>query len=152
MSWNNHIGHIISRLREMGGYVPAEECSTLAEALARFIASEFQQMKEMIMSLQPQVQALLDAVAANGAAIAAATAEITTVESNVADLTKQVADLQAQLANGQAIDAEDLAAIVQATSDVNTSVGTLKAAMPQPVPPATAQAAADGVAAATGAA
>lgn len=96
------------------------------------------------MALHPQVQALLDAVTAQGTALTAALTELGSAESKVVDLGKQIGDLQTQLSSGgPAIDAEDLAALATATNTVASSVTTIKAALPQPVDASTVQAAAD---------
>jgi chromosome segregation ATPase len=101
--------------------------------LARAFKHEIHQLKEQMMALTTEVQTLVDAVAAQGSAINDATTELTKVEGMVGDLQKQVSDLQAQLASGAPVDAEDLAAIVSATSTITASIQTLKGAMPQPV-------------------
>src|SRR6202521_5770753 len=73
------------------------------------------QMKDFLMSLQPEVQALVDAVAANTAAAADAAVQLVSLEAKVDALNTTVADLTVKLAAPGAapIDAEDLAAIVK---------------------------------------
>ncbi|HMF76440.1 MAG TPA: hypothetical protein VK604_12320 [Bryobacteraceae bacterium] len=110
--------------------------------ITRTILTEIYQMKETLMALVPEVQALVDAIAAQGVQITAATTELTSLEGTAAILTTQIAALQAQIASGAAVDPDDLAAIVAQTSIVTASIASIQAAMPQPVPPATVAAAA----------
>jgi predicted nucleic acid-binding Zn-ribbon protein len=89
----------------------------------------------LLMALAPEVQALHDAVAAQGVAITDATTELTKLEGLATANATQIATLQAQLAaGGPAIDAVDLAEIVANTNTILQSITNIKAAMPQPVP------------------
>ena len=128
----SRLQHIVDRLLGCTD-ARADRLEYLMRRVEQVLLGELTLIKEVIMSLQPEVQALVDAVTANNAAIADAVTEITSVEGKVTDLTKQVADLQAQLASGAPIDADDLAAIVQATTDIGAGMASLKAAMPAPV-------------------
>jgi len=111
--------------------------------ITRTILTEIYQMKETLMALVPEVQALVDAIAAQGVQITAATTELTSLEGTAAILTTQIAALQAQIASGAAVHPDDLAAIVAQTGIVTASIASIQAAMPQPVvPPATVAAAA----------
>jgi predicted nucleic acid-binding Zn-ribbon protein len=130
----SRLQHIVDRLLGCTD-ARADRLEYLMRRVEQVLLGELNLIKEMIMSLQPEVQALVDAVAANNTAIAAAVTEITSVEGKVTDLSKQVADLQAQLAGGKPVDAEDLAAIVQATTDIGAGMASLKGAMPVPVEP-----------------
>jgi hypothetical protein len=158
MGWSRHIGHIVNRLREMGGYVPADEMSVLAEGLARFVQEQFQQLKEITMSVSAQVQTLVEAIAMQTQAISDAGTELAKVEQHAADLEGQVADLGAKLTAALAtapvagLTDEDIAALTEATAKVTGSVAVLKAAMPAPVAPAAVQAASDAAAVVGGAA
>lgn len=86
----------------------------------------------LIMALQPEVQALLDAVAVQGDAIMGATGHLTELEAHVVDLDAKLAAVQPNVP----IDAEDLAAIVAVTGTITNSIANIKSAMPQPVAPA----------------
>lgn len=88
---------------------------------------------ETLMALSPQVQALVDDVTANTDAVNAALA-------GLAAEAKQISDLQAQIAAiqpGQPIDADDLAAITAAASQLGQTNTALTAAIPANVQPAT---------------
>ena len=87
------------------------------------------------MALQPQVQALIDTVTANTNAVTAAIAGFQGEQTQITALQKQVADLQAQIASGTPIDAEDLAAISKAVTDLQTTNTALQAAVPANVVP-----------------
>lgn len=83
------------------------------------------------MALDVTVQRLVDAVTANTNAVKAAL-------DGLALEATQIADLKAQLAAlipGQAIDAEDLAAITKAADDLSATNTALQAAVPANVPP-----------------
>lgn len=113
------------------------------------VMEEFAKIRKMLMALAPEVQALLDAITAQGTAIEDALAELTTLEGAAATLQTQITALQAQIAAGATVDPTDLAAIVTATGTINSSVANLKSAMPVPVPaPVVAAAAAAAPAAA----
>lgn len=102
------------------------------------VLHSLKELKEIIMSLAPEVQALVDAAAANKAATE-------TVIGKLADVGTQVTALQAQLAAitpGAAIDAEDLAAIVAATSTISSTVAEATAAVTPAAPTADASTAA----------
>jgi len=82
------------------------------------------------MALQADVQALVDAVTANTNAVQAAIAGLQAE-------AKQIADLQAQLAAivpGQPVDAEDLASIQKAVTDLGATNTALQTAVPANVP------------------
>lgn len=87
---------------------------------------------EAIMALNAQVQALVDAVAANKNGVKAA------LDGLAAEAT-QISALQAQIAAltpGQPIDADDLAAITQAVTDLGDTNSQLQTAVPANVQPA----------------
>jgi len=90
------------------------------------VMDELSSIKELIMALAPEVQALHDAVAAQGTAIADVTAEVTTLEGTVTALQTQLAGVTA----GAPIDAEDLAEIVAQTNVISASIQTIKSVMP----------------------
>jgi hypothetical protein len=115
-----------------------ERVAQLFGSHTRVMQTEIHQIKEMLMSIQPQVQALLDAVAAQGAAINDATKEIVTLEGQVADLQSKLTAIQSQ----PTVTGDDIAAIVQATGTISSSIQTIKGVMPQPVADATVAAAA----------
>ena len=94
------------------------------------IMDALQTIKDIVTMLAPEVQALHDAVAAQGTAISDVTTEVTTLEGTVTALQAQLAGVTA----GAPIDAEDLAEIVAQTNVILTSVQTIKSVMPQPVP------------------
>jgi len=88
--------------------------------------------REELMALQPEVQDLVDKVAANSNAVQAATQALQAE-------AKQIADLQAQIAGitpGAPIDAEDLQAIKDAASKLADTNSALQTAVPQNAPPA----------------
>lgn len=95
------------------------------------LETKVDQLKEIIMSLQPEVQALVTAVQANAEADVTVAAALTDLETQVVDLKAQLA---AVISPGAPIDPEDLAAIVAATDTLNTSVAAVRAALPVPVP------------------
>jgi len=119
-----------------------EHLERIVFQITKTIHVQFHQLMEKLMSLTAEVQALVDAVAAQGVAINVATSELITLEGQTTALAAQIVALQAQLAGGQPVDADDLAAIVATTGTVTASIANLQAAMPQPVPPATVAAAA----------
>lgn len=143
---------------ELAGSLDKSELQRI-EIMVRHIAKHFaletHQLKELIMSVSAQVQALADAIAAQTAAIADATAELSTVEKHAGDLEAQVADLSgkltAALANAPVggLTDDDVAALSDLAAKVTGSVATLKAAMPQPVAPSAVQAASDAAAVAS---
>lgn len=101
----------------------------------RFTAVQrsIQQLKELIMPLQPEVQALVDQVTANTSAEASSAAALTA-------LGGQLVTLQAKLdavVPGAPIDAVDLAAIVAQTATLKASLEALKPAIPANVTPDT---------------
>jgi len=87
-------------------------------------------IRDAVMPLAPEVQALHDAVAAQGSAIVDAVAEIVTLENTATSLQAQIAAVKV----GAPIDADDLAEIVAATNAITSSVQVIKNVMPQPVP------------------
>ncbi len=97
------------------------------------------QMKELLMALRPEVQALHDSVEELKTQIAAAATEIDATQDAVVDLQKRLAEAQAA---GGGISAEDLAEIVGATTSIQEGITKIKAAMPAPVPTPVVEAAA----------
>lgn len=81
---------------------------------------------EAIMALSPQVQALVDAVAANTSAVKAATDGLALEATQIADLKAQIA----AITPGQAIDQEDLDAITKAVADLSATNTALQSAVP----------------------
>lgn len=86
-------------------------------------------IKDILMALTPEVQALHDAVVAQGIAITDATTEIPLLEASIEALKAQLAALNA----GSPINPADLAAIVEATNTISASVTTIKNVMPTPI-------------------
>jgi len=82
------------------------------------------------MALDAQVQRLVDAVAANTNAVKSAQDALALEANQIADLKAQIAAIQP----GQAIDAEDLAAITKAADDLQATNTALQAAVPQNTP------------------
>lgn len=105
--------------------------------LERHSPANTKRIEDMLMALSAQVQALLDAVAAQNAQINDSVAEIRTLEQSVTDLQAKV-----DAATANASNPDDLAAVAQATASITASVANLKSVMPAPVPPATTAAAA----------
>jgi hypothetical protein len=103
--------------------------------------------QDILMSLAPEVQNLVDALVAQGEAITASNAELVVLEGQVVSLSDQLAKALADHSAGNAISAEDLAAIVASTGTITASIANIKAAMPQPVAAATVAAVADAPAA-----
>lgn len=94
------------------------------------VMSGIANIKDILMTtLTPEVQALHDAVAAQGVAITEATTEIPVLEASIASLNAQLAAIQA----GTPINAADLAEIVAATNTIAASVTTIKNVMPAPI-------------------
>jgi|SRR5881394_1792051 len=88
--------------------------------------------RKELMALQPEVQDLIDKVAANTNAAQAAADALKAEQA-------QIADLQAQIANivpGQPIDAEDLAAIKDAAAKLGETNVALQTAVPANTPAA----------------
>jgi predicted nucleic acid-binding Zn-ribbon protein len=102
------------------------------------VMDELANIKDMLMSLAPEVKALHDAVTAQGVAITDVTTEVGTLEASVSSLQAQLAAIQ----GGAPIDAEDLAEIVANTNTIVASVQTIRNALPQPIPTTTVDAAA----------
>lgn len=101
----------------------------------RFTALQrsIQQLKELIMPLQPEVQALVDQIAANTSAEASSAAALTV-------LGGQIATLEAKLGAvvpGAPVDAENLAAIVAQTALLKSSLEALVPAIPANTTPDT---------------
>lgn len=102
------------------------------------------------MSLAPEVQALLDQVAASKTAADQAVAKLNELDTELAALHAQIAAIEPSAP----IDAEDLAAIKDATASLSSAVSEITAALtPAPaapvVPAAAAWAAAEPSAGAT---
>lgn len=90
----------------------------------------------LLMSIQAEVQTLLNAVDEQGEAIAKATDELVVLEGSVVDLQAKLDAAVAAAKSGGTIDGENLAGIVSATKTISASVEKIRAAMPQPVAPA----------------
>ena len=81
------------------------------------------------MALSPEVQKLIDNVAANTSAVQSAIAGLKVEQTQIADLQTQITALQP----GQPIDAEDLAAITKAADDLGATNAALQVAVPAKV-------------------
>ncbi len=94
------------------------------------VMDELANIKDMLMPLTPEVQALHDAVVAQCAAITEATTEIPVLEQSIEALKAQLAAVN----TSAPINSADLAAIVEATNTISASVATIKNVMPTPIP------------------
>ena len=81
---------------------------------------------ETLMSLSPQVQTLVDEVAANTSAVQAALAGLAAEATQITALQAQIAALQP----GQPIDQEDLDALTKAGADLGATNTALTVAVP----------------------
>lgn len=84
------------------------------------------EIKEMIMALQADVQALVDQVAANTSAVQGAIAGLQAEAAQIAALQAQIAALPPNAP----IDAEDLAAIQTAVTNLKDTNAALQTAVP----------------------
>ena len=91
---------------------------------------------EKLMSISPQVQALIDQVTTNTNAVTAAIAGLKAEQEQITALQAQLAAVQP----GQPIDADDLAAINQAVADLGATNTALATAVPANVPAASPEA------------
>jgi hypothetical protein len=96
----------------------------------RRIIRAIRNQRKLLMSLQADVQKLVDDVAANKNLAQSAIAALQLNGSQIADLKAQVAALGSQLASGKPVDDEDLAAIHQAVQDMADTNAALQTAVP----------------------
>ena len=111
------------------GWHPEAEFRRLIEQVADYINTPTTERK-LLMALTAEVQALVDAVAANTSASKSIEAALKVESDQIAALTTQVADLEAKLAAGGTISAEDLKAVVDSTTQLAETNAGLQAAAP----------------------
>ena len=88
-------------------------------------------LREILVTVSAQVQALLAQVALNTSIEASADLGIKALSAQIADLASQVAALQAQIAAGGApLGADDINALATAVTELQTSATTLQADIP----------------------
>ena len=78
---------------------------------------------ETLMAISPQVQSVLDALAANSSLDSSVDAALKAEASQITALQAQVADLQAQIAAGGTLSSDDVAGLasgLQQLQDTNT--------------------------------
>jgi hypothetical protein len=102
----------------------------------RRILRAIRNQRKLLMSLQADVQKLVDDVAANKNLAQSAIAALQLNGSQIADLKAQVVALGSQLASGKPVDDEDLVAIHQAVQDMADTNAALQTAVPANTPPA----------------
>ena len=87
------------------------------------------------MALDPTVQLILDEVKANSDGVKAALAGLAAEATQITALQGQITDLQNQIASGTPINAENLAALQTAATDLGTTNTQLQANVPANVTP-----------------
>lgn len=109
---------------------PLAEIGDILEAVRALTDPHFS-IRNTLMGLQADVQKLIDEVAANSSLAQASNQALQIQSKQITDLQTQIGTLQA----GAPIDAEDLAAIQKAVSDLAETNTALQTAVPA-VPPA----------------
>lgn len=121
-------------MRHLRGYNPDTALDEILHHLGDLVRNLRQlldaptNVKGMIMALQADVQSLVDAVKTNTSAVQSMKQSFDLEAKQIAEQGRKITELQAQIAAiqpGQPVDAEDLAAIKQAASDVESSNSTL---------------------------
>lgn len=97
------------------------------------IVNYLTQIKDELMVLRPEVQALHDSVATMSEAITTITGGFDELEVKIAEQKAMIEALQATHTNEGTISPEDLAEIVGATTAIQDSVKKIKDAMPAPI-------------------
>ena len=82
-----------------------------------------ERLEKLVMAISPEVQKILDDIAANKS-VAASTA------AGVQLLLTQIADLKTQIANATGLSAEDKAALTQGATDLESTTTALGTAIP----------------------
>ncbi len=91
------------------------------------IIARLKHLEKAIMAISPQVQSVLDAIAANSSLVASVDAGFKAEAKQITDLQTQVAALQAQIAAGNTLSADDIAALaagLQQLGDTNAKLQT----------------------------
>lgn len=117
----------------LGGSAPKGGSSTVVDNAAT--VSLLRQIKDMLMSLSPQVQSLVDQIAASKSIEASSAAAMVQLVSQSKANSDKITTLMAQVAAGSALSAEDAAAIAKGAADLHDSATALQAAVPASVPP-----------------
>jgi uncharacterized phage infection (PIP) family protein YhgE len=93
--------------------------------LLRGHSATLTRIEELIMAISPQVQSVLDAIAANTNLVTAVDAALKAEATQITGLQNQVKALQDQIAAGGTLSADDIAGLaagLQQLSDTNTKL------------------------------
>lgn len=82
------------------------------------------------MAISPEVQVVIDAIAANSSLVASVDAALKAEAVQITDLQTQVAALQAQIAAGAPLSADDVAALATGLTQLQDTNTKLQADVP----------------------
>lgn len=101
---------------------------------------ELAQIKELLMSVSPQVQAALDGITQTISLEQSVVAGLALQATQISTLDAKISDLQAQLAAGGGLSSDDLTALASLSTSISTVNTALQSAIPANAAPAAAPA------------